>query len=124
MANLLSLMTPEDREKVESRFKARMEKNEVAAENLVSSEVYIVSEFGYYFGWAGIEAIRKNEITLEEAYALLEGARKVWYTKLLEESRSRSTSVGAVLSKNGNKVYKDGMKPFMDAAKIKGTNNG
>lgn len=115
--NLLDLMTPEDRKKVEERFAQRMARKEI--ENKISNEVYIVAEFGYYFGWAGVQAIRNNEITIEEAFGLLEGARKVWYTKLCEQGRMTVTAVAAPLAAKGaNKVYNDGMKGFVERARI------
>lgn len=116
--NLLDLMSAEDREKAISRFKERTARRE-AEYNKISSEVYIVAEFGFFYGWEGIQAIRRNEISLQEAYVLLEAARKVYYKQLLDQGRMTTTAVAANLAgKQGNRVYRDGMKDFAERAKL------
>lgn len=114
--NLLEMMTPEDREKALARFRQRTARQET--QNKISSEIYILAEFGYYFGWQGIEAFRRNEITFEEAFALLEGARKVWYNKLLEQGRMTTTAVATPISKHGAQTYNKGMRDFAERAKL------
>lgn len=111
MINLLDLMSEEDKSKALTRFKRRMERSD-KFDNRIPNEVYIVAEFGYYFGWEGIRAIRNDEITLAEANALLEGARKVWYAKLVEQARAGQISTGSVFSKHPNDSFKKGIKPF------------
>ena len=119
--NLLDLMTPEHREQAIERFKKRMEKRERDG-NKVTSEIYLISEFGFYFGWDGIRAIRSNEITMREVFVLLEGARKVWYAKNLEINNMRRIANEAAnpFAKKGNKisVYREGTKQFVERAKV------
>ena len=115
MPNLLDLMKPEDREKAKLRFKQRTEKRE-DSDNRIPNEMYLVAEFGYYFGYEGIRDVRDNKITLEEMNALLEGARKVWYVKLVEQANimrvvAESANVFAKRTEK-NKLYRDGTKPF------------
>lgn len=119
MANLLDLMSEKDRAKALERFRKRTEDTEIGVK--VTPSIYLTAEFGYYFGWEGVEAIRKNEIQLEEVHALLEGARKVWYHKLVEQSKAMTTAVATPLAgKRANKTYKDGMKYFIERSKLDG----
>ena len=119
MPSLLELMRPEDREKAVKRFEQRMlRRNDL--DNRISNEIYTVAEFGYYFGWAGISAIKHNEVTLKEVYALLEGARKVWYVKLVEQANITRVAVESAspIAKKSDKArtFRDGMKPFVKEA--------
>lgn len=118
--NLLDMMKPEDKKRALERFKRRMEKGEDHSDNRISNEMYLLSEVGYYFGWQAIQDVRMNRITLEELYPILEGARKIWYVKLVEEANTtrvaaESTNVFAKKDVK-NKVYKDGMKPYVERA--------
>lgn len=113
MANLLDLMRPEDKKKALERYRRRMQKDE-NRDNQVSSEIFIISEFGYFYGWQAIEAIRNNQITLEEVNTLLEGARKVWYSRLVETAKTQQVATASSLAKNPNKVFKQGLRPFIE----------
>ena len=119
--NLLDMMTPEHRQQAIERFNRRMEKREHES-NRVTSEIYLISEFGYYYGWPGIKAIRNNEITLKEVYVLLEGARKVWYAKQLEINKMRRVAVDSSnpIAKRIEKAraYEAGTKEFEEKVKI------
>lgn len=115
--NLLDLMSEKDRNLALERFKRRMSKSRTV-DNRISSEIYIISEFGYYYGYAGVEAIRENKITLDEAFCLLEGARKVWYKKLVEQTSAQQVSTGSVMSKSPSTTFKRGIKPFVKRSEI------
>lgn len=118
MPRLSEMMTPEDWEKVKERYRRRVQSG---LETKVSPEIYLTAEFGYYFGWEGIQAILKNEITMEVAYALLEGARKVWYHKLTEQASANRTSINSAMAQTkakASKAFEDGMRPFTEGAKI------
>lgn len=117
MPNLLELMKPEDREKAVARFKKRMEGTE-KYDNRVPTEMYLLAEFGYYFGWQAVKDIKDNLYTLEEVYPLLEGARKVWYSKLVEQARASQISTASVMAKSPNQAFKKGIKPFAEMAKV------
>lgn len=133
MPNLLDLMSPEDRQKAIERGKRRLEKNS-QKNGSVSPEIYIISEFGYYFGWAGIEAIkrgyiesrndkgeiRKTPFTLEEVMVLLEGARKVWYSKLIETGHTNLVANGAAQAKSPGASFNKGVEPFRQRADLEG----
>ena len=47
VGNILDMMTPEHREQAIARFKKRMQKRE-REENRVTSEIYLIAEFGFY----------------------------------------------------------------------------
>lgn len=119
MANLLDLMSKEDREKSLKRFEERLAKRE-DLNNKISNEVFLLSEFGYYYGYQAILDARSNKISLEEVYALVEGARKVWYQKLVEQSKVAITASSLPFAKNAQKAYKDGIGEFIKRSKING----
>jgi hypothetical protein len=128
MISLLDLMTPEDREKAIERGKKRLQKRPGST---ISPELYITAEFGYYFGWEGILAIKRGYIekkgldgqitqepfTLEEVMALLEAAKKVWYTKIIDQSHGNFVANYSVNTKKPSESFNNGMKPFMDGGK-------
>lgn len=118
MVNLLDLLPEDEKNRAVSRFENRMRRSDRHVKNRVSNEMYIVAEFGYYFGWGGVAAIRNNEISLAEVNALLEGARKVWYAKVIETGRSHQISVASAMSNDPNKSFETGMKPFRKAAEL------
>ena len=121
VGNILDMMTPEHREQAIARFKKRMQKRE-REENRVTSEIYLIAEFGFYYGWEGVRAIRNNEITLKEVFVLLEGARKVWYSKQVEINNLRRVAVDSSnpLAKKSSKLmnYEKGIQPFVERAKV------
>lgn len=117
MANVLDLMTPEDRKKALARFKNSQKQRN--GEMRISQEIYALSEFGYYYGWEAVMAVRTNQITLEEMYVLLEGARKVWYSKLAESARAQFVATGSAMAHKGaDKAFRNGIKPFKKAAEV------
>lgn len=115
MPNLLDLLPPEEKAKAIERGKRRYAHNEARKGMKISPEIYSISEFGYYYGWQAILAVRSNEITLDEMNALLEGARKVWYSKLVEQGGVTSISNSF---KTQNTSYTDAMKPYSEKAEL------
>lgn len=115
--SLLDIMSEEDRKKALELYELRMAKTERSSENKVSSEIYLVAEFGYYFGWNAIEAIRNNEINLEEAFALIRGARKVWYQKLVETGQVQTTACSTPFAKERG-FWQKSMKPFLKESEL------
>ena len=130
--SLLDLMSKEEAQKAVERGRRRLEKHKAKRGLDVSPEVYLVAEFGYYFGWEGVMAIRqgfiekiddsgavvKDPFTLDEALLLLEGARKVWYTKLMEQGHANLASNVAARNENPGKAFNDGVKPFTERAAV------
>lgn len=120
--NLLDMMTPEEQKKMLDRFKERTGQKEDSEGVKVNPQIYLVAEFGYYYGWQGIKAVRENEITFDEMFALLEGARKVWYKKITEQNHIITTAIASALAKKGEgqKIYREGMSKIIQRGKIDG----
>lgn len=122
--NLLDLMPKEEREKALARAEKRLAKRT----GQISPEMYLVAEAGYYFGWEAIVAIKRGYIeyvdkdgitkqsllTLEEVSSLVDAARKVWYTKVLDQSLGNMNATISAHTSTPVKAYKQTMKPFMD----------
>lgn len=101
---------PEDLERVR-RARERAE----AAK--VDDEWRFTAEFGYYFGWAGAKAILFDEIDIDTAQKLLAGARKTWYTQVIDTAVATQVAVASTKSKNPASVMKKGLANYMKEAK-------
>lgn len=131
MPSLLDLMSPEDKAKAIARGQKRLNKNRGNSAS-ISPELYITAEFGYYFGWDAIVAIKRGYIekvddegetvlepfTLDEVMALLEAAKKVWYAKLVETAHGSLVAGSAKYAKKPGEAFNAGMKPFTDRADL------
>ena len=129
--NLLDLMSPEDKEKAIARGRKRLDK---AKGSSISPEMYVIAEFGYYFGFEGILAIKRGYIdvvgsdgkvvhepfTLDEVLALLEAAKKVWYSKVIDSAHGTMVASASKFAKQPGESFKGGMKPFIDRADLNG----
>lgn len=114
--NLLDLMRPDDRKKMLVRYKERTAQKNI--NNKISSEMYLLAEFGQMYGWEAIMSIKKDEITGEEMFALLEAGRKVLANRAIEHGVTTSVAIGSQFSKHPNTVFDRGMKEFKERAKI------
>lgn len=126
MRSLLDLMGEEERAKAIERGNRRMERQRSRKGLDVSPEIYLVAEFGYYFGWDAMMAIRrgftvvpgtndKEVFTLTEAQVLLEGAKKVWYSKLIEQAHS---GIVSNTFKSSSKSFDSAIGPFKEKADV------
>lgn len=131
--SLLDLMPAEEAKKAIERGERRMARQQSRKNLDITPEIYLVSELGYYFGWEAVLAVRrgyttvpstdskgklvykKEVFTLEEAQVLLEGARKVWYSKLVEQSQA---SIVGHSFKSSAKSYDGAIKQFTDRAEV------
>lgn len=105
-------LTPEEAAKV-ARTRKRHEKRSIDPEDL------FIAEFGYYFGWEGIQAIRIDRtLSLADAKALLDGARKVWYQKIIDTAVATYTANAASQSKKPKSVLNKGLAGFIKEAKL------
>lgn len=102
--------TPEELARVEARKKR--EESET-----ISPEWRLLAEFGHYFGWQAIRDVMNNEIDIQTFNQLLKGARKVWASKMIDQSVVNFTAYAASQSKKPNDVMKKGMKEFYKEAK-------
>jgi len=126
--SLLDLMPKAEAEKAIKRGQERMARQRAKKSVDISPEIYMVAEFGYYFGWDAMMAIRrgytvepgtnkKEPLTLDEALVLLEGARKVWYAKLIEQAHS---SVVGNSFRSASGSFDNAIKPFAEKSEVKG----
>lgn len=124
--SLLDLMPKAEAEKAIERGKKRLERQHARKSLDITPEIYLVAEMGYYFGWEAVMAIRrgytvvpganeKEVFTLEEAQVLLEGARKVWYSKLVEESQ---VAIVGSSFKTGSKSFDGAVRQFRERAEV------
>lgn len=114
--SLLDLMPAKEREKALERYEKRSSRGRGMSK--VSYELYITAEFGYYYGWGAIEAIRNNEITLPEVHALLEAARKVWYSKVIDQSHGNMVAGIASQSKEPGSSFNTNITSIKNKADI------
>ena len=129
MANLLDLMTPEDREAVEVTFKKRMSGDNTFRKGKVSRVAYLLAELGMLYGWEAIVAAKRGYIetfdehtgkkqkmplSMEELSALVDAGQKVKHSDYVNYARIVCVGTGSAFSKNPNETLRDGMKPFID----------
>ena len=120
MASILDLLNEEERAQVSRRFNKRMLRRRKERNDRITPEIYLLAEFGYYLGYDAIRDVRENRISIEEMYAILEGCRKVWYSKLVETTQGTSIAVGTAFSKNAKQDFVKAMKPYSERAKVEG----
>lgn len=141
--SILDLMTPDERDRALKKAEKRLSKGE-SKSVAISPELYIIGEIGFYYGWDAVLAIRRGytvgyardergnfirkdgklveepEIfTLEEATTLVEAARKVGYSKLIEQAHSQMVASASKFAKNSGQAFENGMRPFAERAKVK-----
>jgi len=114
--NLLDLMRPEDRKKMLLRFRERTANKNI--NNKISSEMYMLAEFGLMFGWQAVIDVKNDTITGEEMFALLEAGRKVLANRQVEYGVSTSVAIGSQFSKHPNQEFEKGMRDFIEKGKI------
>jgi len=105
--NLLDLMTDADKAKVKAR-EARIE----AQDDKITREWLGLAEFGYYFGWDGIKAVIDDVITLEQMKMLIDGARKIHSSEMIDHA-----TVGIAIRTTKSNIFTDMMKRYYDDVK-------
>lgn len=129
MPNLLDMMSEEDRKKSKEAFKQRMAGDvSFRRGQKIPPEIYITAELGYYYGWGAIETVKRGYVetfdentgkkhkqlfTMEEACILVEAARKIWYSELVNTSRGTMVATGSALSKSPSKNFQRGMEKYI-----------
>lgn len=89
--NLLDLMTDEDRAKI----KAREIHIEQVESGMMTKEWLSICEFGMYYGWSAIQSFRNDEITIDEMYQYIKGARKIHASHIYDHAIAN-------IARNGN----------------------
>lgn len=106
--NLLDLMTPEERARIEARQAIR----EAEQAKKITQEALGLSELGVYYGWGAVQAVIDDTITLEQANMFVEGARKIHSGHVFDYAL-------ATLAGNSTKkgVFESVMKRYIDDMK-------
>lgn len=139
MPNLLDLMTPEDRDIAHKNYLERKSGNTAYRKGMsIPPDIFIVAQLGYFYGWGAIETVKRGYVesfevinkdgkriekrtkipfTMEEASILVEAARKISYSGVVDAARGTQIAVGSVMSKNPRRAFKDGIKPYVEGAK-------
>lgn len=114
--NLLEIMSADDRKRMLERFNARTS-NRGGTRNKISSEMYLLAEFGLMFGWQAVMDVRENRITLEEMFALIEAGHKVQSVHMVEQGKMTTTAVATPFSKSPKTTFAKGMRKFIEGTK-------
>lgn len=114
MKNLLDLMRADDREKMVKRYQERVRPN--GTSHKISNEMFLLADFGLMYGWQAVMAVRNDEITWEEMFALLEAGHKVQSTHILDDGVMTATAIGTAFSKKGQaqKTFNQGMHKHLE----------
>lgn len=141
MPSLLELMPKAEREKAIENGRKRIERQRAKKGRDVSPEIFLVAKAGIYWGWDAMMAIRrgytlehvvdnrgelvldssgrpklmKSTLTLEEVQLLLDGADKVRYSQLVEETHAGVISQSF---KSSSKSFDGALEPFKEKAKV------
>lgn len=79
----------------------------IADKGKVSQSWLFLAEFGYYFGWEGIQAIRNDkDFTMDEAVMLVRGARKVWASKVYDSATASFIGAASAQAKKPVQAFK------------------
>ena len=54
---------------------------------------------------------------MEEVSILVEAARRISYSGVINAARGTQIAVGGVMSKSPKRAFKDGIKPYVEGAK-------
>lgn len=129
MANLLDLMSEQDRKAVEESFKKRMTGDNTFRKDKVSRIAYLLAELGMLYGWEAIVAAKRGYIetfdehtgkrqkiplSMTEVSALVDAGYKVKHSDYVNYARIVCVGTGSAFSKNPKEALAKGMKPFMD----------
>lgn len=114
--NLLDRMRPEDRAKMVARYKERTAQKDI--KNKISSEMYMLAEFGLMYGWQAIHDVKCDLITGEEMFALLEAGQKVLANRQVERGVATAVAVGSQFSKHSQADFNKGMRGFIERGRI------
>ena len=129
MANLFDLMTPEDKRKSLDAYEKRMNGDTSYRSQKISAISFLLAEFGYYYGWEAIAAAKRGYIegydeihqkrikiplTMEEINEYVEGARKVWYGKVIDNARASQIGTATAFNDNDKHAFDKAIKPYLE----------
>lgn len=98
---------------------AKIEKRKAKEDKAKISQSWLfLAEFGYYFGWGGVQAIRNDKsFTMEEAEMLIKGARKVWSSKVYDYASASFIGAASANAKKPSQVFKKATADLVKNAK-------
>ena len=108
-ANLLDLMSPEDRDKAQLAAQLR----EATKEELVTQELMILAEFGVFYGWQAVKDVMEDVITIPQAKAFTQAARKLHSSDVIDIAMA-TRAASAVKPKDFTKM----MAPYFNSIKV------
>lgn len=78
-----------------------------------------IAEFGYYFGWEGIKALRFDKsFSMDEAEMLLKGARKVWASKVYDSATASFIGSASAQAKKPVQAFKKATSDIIKQTKV------
>ncbi len=96
----LQEMLERDKEKI-------AENNQLRVGTTVDPEDEMLSEFGLYFGWDAVWAVKTNTVTANDMQSLILGARKVNNANRYNKSIDMYFAFAGSQGKEGNKAFKE-----------------
>lgn len=141
MPNLLDLLPEDERKRAIDNGRKRLERNKARKGRDVPPEIFLVSKAGKHFGWEAVKDIRRgftvdpvldergnlvldkngsitykaNVLTLDEVQLLIDGADKVHYAHLVEQSHAGLVSNSFKLNAPS---FETAIKPFAEKAEV------
>ena len=81
---LSDLMSDDDKAKMKA-FKLANEKTQ---SEMITHEWLAVCEFGFYYGWEAIKSFENDEITINDMYRYIDGARNIHARHVYDAAKS------------------------------------
>jgi hypothetical protein len=98
--------SPELTKRLQERAKQR-------EQNALDEEWVAIAEFGMYFGWDGVQAVLKDEITSAEMEVLLKSARKIVTRDVYKQAESTFIAMISANQKDAVSAFKQNTKSYL-----------
>nr|DAP66744.1 MAG TPA: hypothetical protein [Caudoviricetes sp.] len=121
MTNVLDLLTDEEKKEIKARYQERIKRRQNSSKPKITPEIYLMAKFGIYFGWEAVRDVLNDKISLEMMFAMIEGAEKVYYSQLCENTRGTFVAQSSSMAKNGfeaQKCFNTGTEAWRKKAKM------
>lgn len=121
MTNVLDLLTDEEKKEIKARYQERIKRRQNSSKSKITPEIYLIAKFGIYFGWEAVRDVLNDNISLEMMFAFIEGAEKIYYSQLCENTRGTFVAQSSSMAKNGfeaQKSFSTGTEDWRKKAKM------